>query len=195
MPTSRFDRALLPGAKNFYESELGRIGRPARNGWAKADCVFHESKSHKSLNVNVETGAFHCFSCEASGGDLIDFVRLRYSYSFPEACQTLGCWAESLNQEAVRRMQQDRKRQERKRIDKLETARRERIDSREWLRAFESLYIEASERLSELRCGASEDFEDESEYCWHIMSEELPRIRQAETRYWTAAGLEVRHER
>jgi hypothetical protein len=36
-------------------------------------CPFYEDKT-PSLSINVETGRFHCFGCNAKGGDILDFV-------------------------------------------------------------------------------------------------------------------------
>lgn len=83
---SPINRELLPPARTFYEQELGELRRPSR-GWArpKAGCPFHESSSKASFAVNLDSGGFFCFSCGASGGDVIAFVRQRYGLSFPDA--------------------------------------------------------------------------------------------------------------
>lgn len=85
--TSHFDRAALPPARSFYEREMGELRRPDRKGWArpKSGCPFHNSESKSSFFVNVDNGGFYCFSCGAKGGDVLAFVRQRYSLSFPEA--------------------------------------------------------------------------------------------------------------
>ena len=77
----------LPPAKSFYERELGELRRPDRRGWAKpkCGCPFHASQSKTSFHVNLNTGAFNCFGCDAHGGDILQFVRLRYKLSFPAA--------------------------------------------------------------------------------------------------------------
>jgi hypothetical protein len=88
------NKALLPSPRSFYEQELGRLSRPDRKGWAKANCPFHESKSHTSLNVNVDHGGFICWGCDAKGGDVIAFLRLRHGLSFRQACASLNCWTD-----------------------------------------------------------------------------------------------------
>lgn len=168
MKTSHFDRAALPPARIFYEKELGRLSRPSR-GWARGSCPFHESKSHKSFSVNLDDGGFYCFGCEAKGGDVVDFVRLRYRLDFKGACVELGAWhAEGLTngdrQGSVRAQE----------IAQKDAQRRERIDARDHLHAVEGLYSEAI-----------------AEHDWYLMSELLPRVRQAEERYCEVAGLEV----
>jgi hypothetical protein len=197
-PVARFDRAALPVPRVFYESELGELRRPSR-GWAcpKAGCPFHASKSKTSFRLHLESGAFRCFGCGAKGGDVLSFARLRYHMDFRQAAGYVGAFIEVTPEG---RKQMDKARRERERAEaaaaaEKEDERHERIEARDWLHALESLYAEAASRLSELRQGAHEDFPGEAEYCLLIMSEELDRIRQAETRYWQAAGLEVRHER
>jgi hypothetical protein len=90
-----FRKDRLPTARSFYEFELGKLTRPNHKGWALARCPFHESKSGKSFSVNLESGGFHCFGCDAKGGDVIAFIRLRDGLTFREACERLGAWDES----------------------------------------------------------------------------------------------------
>jgi hypothetical protein len=188
----------MPVPRSFYERELGELRRPSR-GWAspKAGCPFHASKSKTSFRLNLESGAFRCFGCGAKGGDVLSFARLRYHLDFRQAAGYVGALLEVTPAERKRidKASRERKRAEATAAAEKEDERHERLEARDWLHALESLYAEAASRLSELRQGAPEDFPGESEYCLLIMSEELDRIRQAETRYWQAAGFEVRHER
>jgi CHC2 zinc finger len=92
--SGKFCRELLPPARGFYEQELGKLTRPNRQGWALTNCPFHQSKNKRSFSVNVESGGFYCFGCDARGGDVIAFLRKREGYSFKRACQALGCWRE-----------------------------------------------------------------------------------------------------
>jgi hypothetical protein len=179
MSPSRFDPSALPPARSFYEKELGRLRRPSR-GWARANCPFHESKSRISFCVNLESGGFYCFGCETKGGDVVDFLRLRYKLDFKAAAQELGAWrgettpAES---NSLRSRHQERARLRADEAAQAESARRERIEARDHLHAVATLYDEA-----------------QAEHDWLSMSELLPRVRQAEEQYWQLAGLEVRHE-
>lgn len=90
MPTSHFDKSQLPAARSFYEAELGALGRENNRGWCMGRCPFHESKSGKSFSVNLRSGGFFCFGCDAKGGDPLDFVRLRHNFSFRDAKRHLG---------------------------------------------------------------------------------------------------------
>jgi len=87
-----FNRALLPSAASFYRSEgLKLVGRGA---WRSALCPFHNDK-HPSLRVNIQTGAFRCFVCDAYGGDVLAFHRLRTGAGFVEAAKALGAWEDN----------------------------------------------------------------------------------------------------
>jgi DNA primase len=63
---------------------LGRYGllheaserKTARGVELRMRCPFHEEQK-PSFTANVETGRFHCFGCEAKGGDIFDFVALK----------------------------------------------------------------------------------------------------------------------
>jgi hypothetical protein len=71
--------------------------------------------------VNVQTGAFHCFSCAAKGNSLIDFVMLRDGCDFKQAVQQLGAWDHG-NYDVAARAEYERKdrelKWERERIDR-----------------------------------------------------------------------------
>jgi len=193
-----FDRAAMSVPRSFYERELGELRRPSR-GWAspKAGCPFHASKSKTSFRLHLESGAFRCFGCGVKGGDVLSFARLRYHLDFRQAAGYVGALREvtPAGRKQISKARRERERAEATAAAVKEDERRERIAARDWLHALESLYAEAASRLSELRQGAPADFPGEAEYCLLIMSEELDRIRQAETRYWQSAGFEVRHER
>lgn len=87
----RFRRELLPSPHQFYDREIGPFRtRPDRKGWALGNCPFHKSKSGRSFSVNLESGAFHCFGCDAHGGDVLQFARLLYKLSFAGALKFFG---------------------------------------------------------------------------------------------------------
>lgn len=78
-------------ARAFYEANITGLKAPDAKGWAEAGlCLFHDDKRPGSFYVNLETGGFHCHSCKASGGDLIEFVMERDGVSFQQACEFLG---------------------------------------------------------------------------------------------------------
>lgn len=64
-----------------------------RGAWRSALCPFHPDK-HPSLRVNTNTGAFRCFVCDARGGDVLAFYRLRTGMGFVEAAKALNAWEE-----------------------------------------------------------------------------------------------------
>ena len=81
----------------FYALELSGMPTPKHTGWSNGGlCPFHDDHRPNSFFINVDTGAFKCFSCNASGGDVISFRLLRYGLSFRETLQELadecGCY-------------------------------------------------------------------------------------------------------
>ncbi len=181
MKMSHFDRGSLPPARMVYEREFGQALGRERRGWAQTKCCFHDGKSKTSLSVNLQEGQFCCFKCGAKGGDVVAFVRLRYKLTFIEAAKELGAWRDQVSPEqaeGLRRRQAERELERDERAAEVEAERVERIDAREHLHAVEALFDEST-----------------AEHDWYLMSELLPRVREAEERYWHLAGLEVRHER
>src|SRR6202521_73735 len=181
--TSHFDRAKLPPARTFYEREGFKLGRTNSKGWAMAQGQppCHKSESGKWLSVNLDSGGFFCHGCKTSGGDVVAYVQLRDQADFKSAAQSLGAWDEAPSPETVRKLAaqtRERERAEAATAAQNEQEHRERIAARDQLHAVETLYHEAI-----------------AEHNWYLMSELLPRVRQAEELYWQSAGLEVRHER
>lgn len=167
----RFRKDKLPPARTFYEAELGELRRPSR-GWAqpKAGCPFHESASKTSFAVHLETGAFHCFGCSASGGDIIAFIMLRYGLSFKEACVQLGCWDEDARPIKVRRGPPVRYLVCDFIIDGVEHHEGVNDEPESELQLERRFYAEAKDRLTELRDGDTERFEGEEQVQWGIMA-------------------------
>lgn len=87
-----FNRALLPAPTEYYVGMCGMklIGTTE---WRTTLCCFHDDKT-PSLRINVKSGAFKCFVCEARGGDVLAFHMQRHSLSFINACKALGAWSE-----------------------------------------------------------------------------------------------------
>jgi DNA primase len=85
-----FERESLPYPEYYYVDQLEKF-KPGTKGNASAICPFHDDK-HPSLTVNLHTGAYRCYSCGASGGDVLAFHRARYYMDFKAAAQDLGAW-------------------------------------------------------------------------------------------------------
>jgi len=85
----KFNRNLLPIVANYYSAELKKFY--AKKNQATALCPFHNDR-HPSFSVSLKTGAFICFACGISGGDIIDFHMKRHNLSFISACKELGVW-------------------------------------------------------------------------------------------------------
>lgn len=177
----RFRKDRLPPARTFYEAELGELRREDSRGWAKpkAGCPFHESESKTSFAVNLRTGAYHCFGCEASGGDVVSFLMRRYSLTFRAAAQRLGAWDDALQLDAVviHRLETARLQEQEKRAAK-EREHQERIRARTWLHRIESIYHEAIDGLR-----------PDDEIGWAIAALAFDEVREAEAAYFEMAGL------
>ncbi len=71
--------------RQFYGSQLN-IEHFKSSGWNDGGlCPFHSDNKAGSFRVNVEHGAFKCYSCGAQGGDVIDFLRLLNGWGFQQA--------------------------------------------------------------------------------------------------------------
>lgn len=83
-------KAYIPPVE-FYRLELPTMAPSKGHGWCDGGlCPFHDDHHAGSFDVNLTTGAFHCFSCKEKGGDIIAFTQRNYGLSFPEALQKLA---------------------------------------------------------------------------------------------------------
>lgn len=70
----------------FYHAELPAMSPPRGGGWRDGGlCPFHNDRKSGSFRVNLDTGAYVCFSCGARGGDIIAFIQQRDGLSFRDA--------------------------------------------------------------------------------------------------------------
>ena len=81
----------------FYLDEVERFEPRHDHGWVNTGlCPFHDDKRPGSFSVNLDSGAFRCFSCGAAGGDILSFYRLKYCCGFMDALRDLegraGLW-------------------------------------------------------------------------------------------------------
>jgi DNA primase len=180
MSRSNFDKSAIPPTLTLLQAHFDRVPRPS-GGRLVVRCNFSDHRDRTpSMAWNLETGKFHCFGC-GRHGDAIDYLMIRYGWDFKRAAQSLGAWHDHTTPEQMQefcRRQAEQERERDKRAAQREAERLERIDARNHLHAVETLYQESI-----------------AEHDWYLMSELLPRVRQAEARYWQMAGLEVRHER
>ena len=69
----------------FYSHELPSV-QFKRHGWNDGGlCPFHDDNHKGSFRVDLETGAFKCFACGASGSDVIAFTMALHGLQFIEA--------------------------------------------------------------------------------------------------------------
>ena len=81
----RYDTNGKPSPAYFYAN----YGLTLKGKQTNFKCVFHSDKT-PSLSINADTGAFYCFGCGASGGDVLDFYQLYHNCDFLTACKELG---------------------------------------------------------------------------------------------------------
>ncbi len=83
-------KAYIPPIE-FYRAELPTMAPSKGHGSCDGGlCPFHNDHRAGSFKVNLTTGAFHCFSCEEEGRDIIDYTRQKYGLSLSEALQKLA---------------------------------------------------------------------------------------------------------
>lgn len=76
---------------DFYRTALGELNKQGRCGWIDGGlCPFHADTKSGSFRINTQTGAFKCFACGHSGGDIIAFTRLIYDLNFSDALMQLA---------------------------------------------------------------------------------------------------------
>jgi DNA primase len=109
------------------------------------------AKAKSRFSVNVNSGAFHCFGCDTSGGDVIDFVRLRDGLTFKEACQRLGAWQDvsDADRRAIAQQSAEREKKQAEEARLKSLAHEERIKLRDEihtsLRETEAQYMSSME--------------------------------------------------
>jgi len=110
MTSLRFRKELLPSPRHFYEHELGRLSRPSR-GYVRCACPLQRGRNKTAFSINLNTGHFHCFSCQADG-DMVDFYMAYHGCDFNTAKVALGACEEStINAAAARAHRAERERQ------------------------------------------------------------------------------------
>lgn len=89
MTAGRFHPEWLPTAPEYF----GGVGIRliGKGTWRSALCPFHDD-TRASLRVLSTSGAFKCMACNARGGDVLAFERLRTGKRFIDAARALGAW-------------------------------------------------------------------------------------------------------
>jgi DNA primase len=77
---------------SFYKVELPSMPVPRRDrGWVDGGlCPFHQDQHRGNFRINLDSGAYTCFSCGARGGDIVSFVQCSYALSFRDALQKIA---------------------------------------------------------------------------------------------------------
>ncbi len=85
-----YDIKKAISAFEFYSFELNGL-KIRKDEWNDGGlCPFHDDKKAGSFYVNLTSGAYNCFSCNAKGGDVIAFTMNLYGLSFSEAINKLS---------------------------------------------------------------------------------------------------------
>lgn len=71
----------------FYQNHISSL-KETSNGEAVGLCPFHQDTS-PSFSVNLESGLYHCFGCNA-GGNVFSFYQKLKGVSFQTAYQDIG---------------------------------------------------------------------------------------------------------
>ena len=80
--------SIQPG--NFYRHELPNT-HFKKHAWNDGGlCPFHADNKTGSFRVNLATGAFKCFACGTSGGDVIAYTMELHGLSFTDALAKLA---------------------------------------------------------------------------------------------------------
>lgn len=82
-----FDRNLLPCPEDYYRGVCGRLRGQGK--WRTTCCSFCE---FHTLRVNVETGAYVCTDCGASGNDVLTHHMELVGADEVQAAKGLGAW-------------------------------------------------------------------------------------------------------
>ena len=82
-------RSILPLA--FFQAALPAFTPRRTTGWLDGGlCPFHDDRRPGSFKVNLDSGAFRCFSCGASGGSVLDFMMKRDGLDFRTALRVVA---------------------------------------------------------------------------------------------------------
>ena len=181
MRSSVFCRELLPSAASFYANELGKLSRSSRD-WAIARCCFHKPDRNPSLSVNLTGGGFVCFSCQARGGSIIDFLMLRDGIDFTIAAKRLGAWRDQdLTENDRSHLAEQRRERNRTKQAAIDLARAEhelRIGLRDEVHFYERVQREIGERMKEPATSAAD-----MESCWRVLELLHDELRAAVAGY------------
>lgn len=83
-----FEQMIDPLA--FYHCELAIQFNNSNLQWLVAGlCPFHDDQKPGSFYINTASGSFKCFSCGHKGSNMAEFVKQRYSKTYPEAADYL----------------------------------------------------------------------------------------------------------
>jgi len=75
---------------DFYAFEGQEIKTQGSSPWKLGGlCPFHADRQAGSFYIHLVSGGYCCFSCQAKGGDILDFTQKKHGLSFKDAVQKL----------------------------------------------------------------------------------------------------------
>lgn len=87
-----FDKNKLPDPVTYFENSGHKL--IGRGKHFRTKCLIHNGDSPDSLSVIRDSGAFHCFACGASGGDVLAYEMQTSNADFVTATKALGAWVD-----------------------------------------------------------------------------------------------------
>lgn len=85
------DRNQLPPPADYYRDSGLRLNGAGK--WRTSCCAFCECRD--TMRVNLDTGAFCCRDCGASGGDVLEYHMELTGADVIQAAKALGAWVYS----------------------------------------------------------------------------------------------------
>ena len=85
-----FDRDLLPDPVSYFERQ--GLTLAGRGKWRTTACQFHNGSD--SMRINTASGGWVCMSCNAKGGDVLDYHMQVHGLEFVDAVRQLGAWVD-----------------------------------------------------------------------------------------------------
>lgn len=87
-----FDRNQLPDPVSYFQNSGHKL--IGRGKHFRTMCCIHDGDSPDSLSVMRDSGAFHCFVCGASGGNVLDHHMQVTGADFVTSAKALGAWVD-----------------------------------------------------------------------------------------------------
>ena len=87
-----FDRTRLPDPVSYFQNIGNKLIGHGKH--FRTVCTLHDGDSPDSLSVLRDSGAFNCFACGASGGNVLDHHMQVTGDDFVTSAKALGAWVD-----------------------------------------------------------------------------------------------------